>query len=59
VDPSKTAYASEIARDTLFFACGAFLLWRPGTRWSLDSLGSGRITADLYEDEFENDEKEG
>ncbi len=58
VDPSKTAYASEIARDVLFFACGAFLLWRPGTRWSLDSLGSGRITSDLYEEESETDEKE-
>ncbi|CAB4786122.1 MAG: DoxX family membrane protein [Actinobacteria bacterium] len=58
VDPSKTAYASEIARDLLFFACGAFLLWRPGTRWSLDSWGSGRIMADPYEDESENDEKE-
>ena len=58
VDPSKTAYASEIARDVLFFACGAFLLWRPGTRWSLDSLGSGRITLDLYEEESGTDEKE-
>ncbi|CAB4664746.1 MAG: DoxX family membrane protein [Actinobacteria bacterium] len=59
VDPSKTAYASEIVRDAIFFACGAFLLWRPGTRWSMDAMGSGRITSDLYEDELDVEEMEG
>jgi len=57
--PSKTSYASEIARDALFFTCGAYLLWRPGTRWSMDAMGSGRITTDLYEDELDVEEMEG
>ena len=59
VDPSKTAYVSEILRDVLFLLCGAFLVWRPGSRWSLDAMGSGRITKDLSEDEFDVEEMEG
>lgn len=36
VDPSETNYPAEIARDLLFAAMGAYLVWRPGTPWSLD-----------------------
>ena len=59
VDPSKTAYPAEIIRDAIFFLSGAFLLWRPGSLWSLDSIGSGRIVPDSYEDEFDVDAMEG
>ncbi len=37
IAPNETAYPQEIARDLLFAACGAWLLWRPGTALSLDA----------------------
>jgi uncharacterized membrane protein YphA (DoxX/SURF4 family) len=36
VDPSETSYPTEIARDVVFAAMGAYLAWRPDTPWSLD-----------------------
>ncbi len=37
VGADETAYPSEIARDLLFAACGAWLVWRPATALGLDS----------------------
>lgn len=38
VDPSETAYLSEILRDAALFAAGAWLVVRPRSLLSLDSL---------------------
>lgn len=42
VGADETAYPSEIARDLLFAACGAWLIWRPATALSLDSRLTSR-----------------
>lgn len=37
VDPSQTRYGVDIARDIAFALCGAWLIWRPRTAFSLDA----------------------
>lgn len=44
IAPGETAYPQEIARDLLFAACGAWLVWRPGTALSLDARLQRRQT---------------
>lgn len=39
---AKTAYPFELARDTFFTLCGAYLIWRPRTAFSLDRRWYGR-----------------
>lgn len=36
IEPAKTAYPLELARDSLFALCGAYLSWRPRSFLSLD-----------------------
>lgn len=38
VDPSETQYGVDIARDVVFAAAGAWLVFRPRTAWSLDNV---------------------
>ncbi|WP_341746830.1 DoxX family protein [Dermatophilus congolensis] len=42
VEPGKTKYPQDIARDVVFVAAGAWLLWRPVTALSLDAWLSRR-----------------
>lgn len=37
ISPQETAYPLEIARDLVFAACGAWLVARPATPWSVDA----------------------
>ncbi|USQ78315.1 MauE/DoxX family redox-associated membrane protein [Ornithinimicrobium faecis] len=46
VDPSDTAYLSEILRDTALFAAGAWLVARPRSLLALDSLLFRRPSAE-------------
>lgn len=47
VDPSRTRYPQEIARDAAFLALALWLLIRPGTMLSADALlGFGRQPAE-------------
>lgn len=43
VDPSDTAYAQEILRDTALAAAGLWLVLRPRTLFSLDGLWSKSV----------------
>lgn len=36
IEAAKTAYPLELARDSLFTLCGAYLIWRPRSLLSLD-----------------------
>jgi uncharacterized membrane protein YphA (DoxX/SURF4 family) len=44
VAPGQTAYGIEIVRDVGLLLLAAWLMWQPGSRFSLDRLTTGRAT---------------